>query len=167
MANDGDEWQLGAVTDPAHDVVSDEPGRCVNANDVEQGDVDDGGEMYYRHRKVYIGKPLHKHNAPARRAQRTQPTRVGSCLVPRPQSKVIPARKCFKASPLCAAKCPNRGLHPGAQIPPRLRAMRRKMPEPLPPCFNASTRASIRCPSASMPVFLASRNASTVAPILF
>ena len=69
MANDGDEWQLGAVTDPAHDVVSDEPGRCVNANDVEQGDVDDGGEMYYRHRKVYIGKPLHKHNAPARRAQ--------------------------------------------------------------------------------------------------
>ena len=49
MANDGDEWQLGAVTDPAHDVVSDEPGRCVNAeaNDVvEQGDVGDGGERY-------------------------------------------------------------------------------------------------------------------------
>ena len=36
---------------------------------VEQCDVDDGGEMYERDNEVYIGKPLHKHNAPARRAQ--------------------------------------------------------------------------------------------------
>ena len=56
--------KLGAVTNPTHDVVSDQPGRCVNANDiVERGDGDDGGERYY------IGEPLHKHNAPARRAQ--------------------------------------------------------------------------------------------------
>ena len=47
LVGDYDGVNLGAVTDPAHDVVSDEPGRCVNANDVvEQGDVDDGGERY-------------------------------------------------------------------------------------------------------------------------
>ena len=34
-----------------------EPGRCVNANDVvEQGDVDDGGEKYKHDSQVYINK---------------------------------------------------------------------------------------------------------------
>ena len=47
LVGDYDGINLGAVTDPAHDVVSDGPGRCVNADDaVERGVVDGRGERY-------------------------------------------------------------------------------------------------------------------------
>ena len=47
LVGDYDGSKLGAVINPTHDVVSDQPGRCVNANDiVERSDGDDGGERY-------------------------------------------------------------------------------------------------------------------------
>ena len=50
LLDDYDGIKLGAVTDPAHDVVGDQPGRCVNASDTaERGGhavVDHGGERY-------------------------------------------------------------------------------------------------------------------------
>ena len=50
--------KLGAVTNPTHDVVSDQPGRCVNANDiVERGDGDDGGERLARQQGVHRRTP--------------------------------------------------------------------------------------------------------------